>query len=160
MYKSFRSWYDWKWIALNDLTDLIDWNEPSFFQQSFSLWSAINHSSIKQRKAISQMVMLNFRGSLLLFFVHTCTILIKWFLSGEYHWSLCKLKHQNMKKLFHKIYWNQANLTAGETYAFIAAGKTYAFVYTKPACFVMKSYAPFSKRQSWFWLSFKPLILA
>ena len=49
-----------------------------------------------------------------------------------------------MKKLFHKIYWNQANLTGD------AAGETYAFVYAQPACLVMKSYAPFSKRQSWF----------
>ena len=39
-----------------------------------------------------------------------------------------------MKKLFHKIYWNQANLTGD------AAGETYAFVYAKPACLVMKSY--------------------
>ena len=51
-----------------------------------------------------------------------------------------------MKKLFHKIYWNQTNFTGD------AAGKTYAFVYAKPACLVMNSYAPFSKRQSWFWL--------
>ena len=63
------------------------------------------------------------------------------------------LQRQNKKKLFHKIYWNQANLTGD------AAGETYAFVYAKPACLVMKSYAPFSKRQNWFWLSFKALIL-
>ena len=30
-----------------------------------------------------------------------------------------------MKTLFHKIYWNQANLTGD------AAGETYAFVYAK-----------------------------
>ena len=58
-----------------------------------------------------------------------------------------------MKKVFHKIYWNLANLTED------AAGETYAFVYAKPPYLVMKSYSPFSKRQSWFWLSFKPLIL-
>ena len=69
----------------------------------------------------------------------------------EHHYSLCK--HQNMKKLFYNIYWNQANL-AGD-----AAGETYAFLYAKPACLVMKSYAPFSKHQRWFWLSFKALVL-
>ena len=74
-------------------------------------------------------------------------------LSGEYHWSLCKLKRQNMKKLLHKMYWNQGNFTGD------AAGETYAFVYSDPACLVMKSYAPFLKRQIWFWLPFKPLML-
>ena len=46
-----------------------------------------------------------------------------------------------MKKLFHKMYWNQANFTGD------AAGETYAFVYANPACLVLKSYAPFLKRQ-------------
>ena len=57
-----------------------------------------------------------------------------------------------MKKVFHKIYCNLANLTGD------AAGETYAFVYAKPPYLVMKCYALFSKRQSWFWLLFKPLI--
>ena len=35
------------------------------------------------------------------------------------------IKCQNMKKVFHKIYWNLANLTGD------AAGETYAFVYAK-----------------------------
>ena len=34
----------------------------------------------------------------LLFFVHTFKISIKWFLTGEYHWSLC----QNMKTPKHE----------------------------------------------------------
>ena len=51
-------------------------------------------------------------------FVHKIKISIKWFLSGEFRWSLCKLKHQNIKKVFNKIYWNLANLTGD------AAGKT------------------------------------
>ena len=49
-------------------------------------------------------------------------IVIKWFLSKEYDWSLFKLKHQLMKQIFDKIYWNPANLTreaAGERYALI-----------------------------------------
>ena len=50
-----------------------------------------------------------------------------------------------MKKLFHKIYWNQANLT------WKAAGETYASVYAKTSGLVMKSYAPL--------YDYKPLIL-
>ena len=49
-----------------------------------------------------------------------------------------------MKKLSHKIYWNQAIRT------WQAAGETYPFVYAKPACLLLKSYAPLSKRQRWF----------
>ena len=52
--------------------------------------------------------------------------------------TLWKLKHQNMNKVFHIIYWNLANLT----------GEIYAFVYAKPPYLVMKSYDPISKRQS------------
>ena len=90
---------------------------------------------------------------LFFFFLHKFKISIKWFLWGEFRLSLCKLKHQNMKKVFHTIFWNQANLPGD------AAGKTFAFVYAKPPYLVMKSSAPFSKRQSWFWLSFTPMIL-
>ena len=53
-----------------------------------------------------------------------------------------QIKHQNMKKVFHKIYLNIANLT-GE-----AAGKTCAFVYAKPPYLVIKRYAPLLKPQS------------
>ena len=95
----------------------------------------------------------SYLSCILLVFVHKFKISINWFLSGEFRWSLCDLKHQYMKKVFHKIYWNLVNFT-GDT-----AGKTYAFVHAKPPYLVMKSYAPFSKRQSWFWLSSKPLIL-
>ena len=95
----------------------------------------------------------SYPSCILLFYVHKCKISIKRFLSGEFHWSLCKLRRQNMKKVFHKMYWNLSNFTGD------AAGETYAFVCAKPPYLVMKSYAPFSKHQSWFWLSFKPLIL-
>ena len=54
-----------------------------------------------------------------------------------------------MKKVFHNIHWNLANLNED------AALKTYAFVYAKPPYLVMKNYAPFSKRQSWFLLGLK-----
>ena len=64
-----------------------------------------------------------------------------------------EIKTPNMTKVFHKIYWNLTILNGD------VAGETYAFVYAKPPYLVMKSYAPFSKRQSWFWLSFKPWIL-
>ena len=37
-----------------------------------------------------------------------------------------------MKKVFHKIYWNQANLTGD------AARETYAFVYAKPPYLVIR----------------------
>ena len=40
--------------------------------------------------------------------------------------SLIVVQIKNMKKLFHKIYWNQSNLTGD------AAGETHAFVYAKP----------------------------
>ena len=64
-----------------------------------------------------------------------------------------QIKTPKHEEIISKIYWNQANLTGD------AAGETYAFVYAIPACVVIKSYAPFSKRQSWFLLLFKLLIL-
>ena len=60
----------------------------------------------------------SYQSCIPLVFVNKFKISIKWFLSGEFRWSLCKLKHQNMKKVLHKIYWNLSNLTedaAGET---------------------------------------------
>ena len=46
-----------------------------------------------------------------------------------------------MKKVFHKIYWNLANLTGD------AARKTYAFVYAKPSYLIMKILRPFLETQ-------------
>ena len=40
---------------------------------------------------------------------------MNWFLSGEFRWSLYKLKHQYMKQVFHKIYLNLAKLTGDES---------------------------------------------
>ena len=37
-----------------------------------------------------------------------------------------QIKAPNMKKVFHNIYWNLANLTGN------SAGEIYAFVYAKP----------------------------
>ena len=38
---------------------------------------------------------------------------------GRISFIVVQLKHLNMKKLFHKIYWNQANFTG------VAAGEIY-----------------------------------
>ena len=53
--------------------------------------------------------------------------------------TLGTLKHQNMKKVFYKIYCNLANH---------APRKTHTFVYAKPPYLIMKRYTPFSNRQS------------
>ena len=52
--------------------------------------------------------------------------------SGRLCWGHCDI---SIKKT-HKIYWNKVNRTGD------AAREIYAFVYAKPACLVMKSYAP------------------
>ena len=44
-----------------------------------------------------------------------------------------QIKTPNMKKVFHKIYWNLANHTGD------AARETYAFAYAKPPSLVMKA---------------------
>ena len=48
-----------------------------------------------------------------------------------------QIKTPNMKKAFHKIYCNLANLTRDAT------GETYAFVYTKPPSFSYEELRPF-----------------
>ena len=137
----------WVWKSL--LTPQMQWKVQAYTAISFKThlgWFS------KQKRHSSCILLLLLLFFVCLFFlcVHKFKISIKRFLSGECCWSLCKLKHSNMKKVFHKIYWNLLNLTGD------AAGETYAFVYAKPPYLVMKSYAPFSKRKThWYWFKAK-----
>ena len=102
-------------IVMNTFTkrQQIQWKVKAYTAISFK----IHLSRFSKQKS--------YPSCLFLFFVHKFKSSIKWFLSEEFRWSLCRLKNQSMKKVFHKFYWNLTNLTGD------AAGKTYAFVYAK-----------------------------
>ena len=76
--------------------------------------------------------------------LHKFKIVITWFLLKEYDWPLFKFKQQLMMQISHTLYWYPANLTRE------AAGESCALIQAKPACLIIKSYAPLTKIQRWF----------
>ena len=74
-------------------------------------------------------------------------------MSKEYDRSLFRLKHQLMKQIFHKIYYNPAKLTRDP------AGESYALNLRKSSVFDYEELCPFIEISTVISGLLKPLIL-